>query len=154
MGIFLRDSIEAIFGLSRSRGGRGSGPLPTPPLPLKNHKNIGSLSNSDPDPLKITKPPSPHLMLSHHRFAGGPMMVFGSGIWIQIGKKLSKSTPPPSDNVLGSAHEHDVNSFSNFIDGHTVNFSVVLDKNRPTCTVGCHTKQVADFDGRYNTAIE
>ena len=81
------------------------------------------------------------------------MMVFGSGIWIQIKKKMSKLNPP-SDNVLGSAHEHDVNSFSNFIDGHTVNFSVVLGKNRPTCTVGCHTKQVADVDGRCNTATK
>ena len=30
------------------RGDRGSGPPP----PLKNHKNIGSLSNTGPDPLK------------------------------------------------------------------------------------------------------
>ena len=35
-----------------SRGGdRGSGPPP----PLKNHKNIGFLSNTGPDPLKIHK---------------------------------------------------------------------------------------------------
>ena len=37
--------------------GQGSGP------PLKNHKNIGFLSNTCPDPLKITKLPS------HHRHA-------------------------------------------------------------------------------------
>ena len=36
----------------------GAGDLPPPP-PLKNHKNIGFLSNTDPDPLenhKATKP--------------------------------------------------------------------------------------------------
>ena len=33
------------------RGGRGSGPTPS----LKNHKNIGFLSTTGPDPLKITK---------------------------------------------------------------------------------------------------
>ena len=36
------------------RGGRGSGP------PLKNHKNIGFLSTTGPDPLKITKLLSQH----------------------------------------------------------------------------------------------
>ena len=45
------------------RGDRGSGP------PMKNHKNIGSLSNSGPDPLKITKLPSQHSMLGHHKRA-------------------------------------------------------------------------------------
>ena len=63
-----------------SRGGdRGSGP------PLKNHKNIGFLSNTGLDPLKITNLPSQQSMLGHHRhasetpfkwrFAGGPMMA-------------------------------------------------------------------------------
>ena len=61
------------------RGDRGSGPL------LKNHKNIGLLSNTGPDPLKIIKLPSQHSMLGHHRhasempfqwrFVGGPMMA-------------------------------------------------------------------------------
>ena len=60
-------------------GGRGSGP------PLKNHKNIWFLSNSGPDPLKITKLLSQNSMLGHHRpaskapfkwhFAGVPMMA-------------------------------------------------------------------------------
>ena len=46
---------------------------------------LGFLSNSGPDPIKVTKLPSQHSMLSHHwhasetpfkwRFAGGPMMV-------------------------------------------------------------------------------
>ena len=34
--------------------------------PLKNHKNIGFLSNTGLDPLKITKLPSQHSMLGHH----------------------------------------------------------------------------------------
>ena len=62
---------------------RGTGG-PDPP-PLKNHKNIGFLSNFGPDPLQITKLLSQHSMLGHHqhasetpfkwRFAGGPMMA-------------------------------------------------------------------------------
>ena len=35
--------------------------------PLKNHKNIGFLSNTGLDPLKITKLPSQHSMSGHHR---------------------------------------------------------------------------------------
>ena len=41
------------------RWDRGSGPPPDP----ENHINIGFLSNTGPDPLKITK----HSMLGHHR---------------------------------------------------------------------------------------
>ena len=39
---------------------------PDPP-PWKITKNIGFLSNTCPDPLKITKLPSQHSMLGHHR---------------------------------------------------------------------------------------
>ena len=47
-----------------------------PDPPLKNYKNIGFLSNTGPDPLKITKLSSQHSMISHYRhasnrFAGG-----------------------------------------------------------------------------------
>ena len=38
-----------------------------PPLPLKNHKNLEFLSNTGPDPLKITKLPSQHSMFGHHQ---------------------------------------------------------------------------------------
>ena len=65
--------------IQRGGGGRGSG------LPLENDKHIGFLSNTGPDPLKITKLPIQHLMLGHHRpasetplkwcFAGGPLMA-------------------------------------------------------------------------------
>ena len=68
------------------RGDRRSGP------PLENYKNIGFLSNIGPDPLKITKLPNQYSMLGHlrpasetpfkWRFAGGPLMVANSGIWI------------------------------------------------------------------------
>ena len=64
-------------------GGGGTGGPDTPPL--KNHKNIGFLSNTGTDPQKITKLPRKYIMLSHHRhvsktpfnwrFAGRPMMV-------------------------------------------------------------------------------
>ena len=58
------DSDKAVKPLMcGSRGGdRGSGP------PLKNQKNIGSLSNTGPDPLKNHKSIcSKHSMLGHHR---------------------------------------------------------------------------------------
>ena len=42
-------------------GGRGSGA----PI-LENHKNIGFLSKTGLDPLKITKLPSQHSMQGHH----------------------------------------------------------------------------------------
>ena len=51
----------------------------------ENNQNIGFLNNTVPDPLKITKLLSQHLMLGHHghasetpfkwRFAGGTMMA-------------------------------------------------------------------------------
>ena len=61
------------------RGGQGVR------TPLENYKNIGFLSNTGPDPLRITKLPSQYSMLGHHRpasempfkwrFAGGPFMA-------------------------------------------------------------------------------
>ena len=60
-------------------GGRWSAP------PLENYKNIGFLSITGPDPLKITQLPIQHSMLGHHRpasetpwkwrFADGPLMA-------------------------------------------------------------------------------
>ena len=51
----------------------------------ENHKNMGFLSNTGPDPLKNHKDTYEHSMLGHHRatsetpfkwrFAGGPMMA-------------------------------------------------------------------------------
>ena len=55
---------------SRRDGGMEGGPdhppPPPPPPSLKNHKNIGFLSNTGLDPLKITKLSSQHSMLGHH----------------------------------------------------------------------------------------
>ena len=61
-----------MHAMGGSRWGTGG------PDPLKNHKNIGFPSNIDPDPLKITKLPSQHSMVSHcrqWRFTDGPMVV-------------------------------------------------------------------------------
>ena len=61
------------------RGDTGPGPQ------MINHKNIGFLSNTGPDPLKTTKLPIQQSMLDHHmhasetpfkwRFAVRPMMA-------------------------------------------------------------------------------
>ena len=71
--------------------GVGQG-VQTPPPPKKKHKNIGFLSDTGPDPLKITKLPSQHLKLGSYRhvsetqfkwrFNGRPMMAPFSAIWI------------------------------------------------------------------------
>ena len=76
---------------------------------LKNHKNIGFLSNCGPDPLNITKLPRQHSMLGHHqhasetpfkwRFAGWPTMThlkwyLGSSSPHQLKRKpMSKLDP-------------------------------------------------------------
>ena len=55
-----------------SRGGRQG-----VRTPLKNHKNKGFLSNTGPDPLKMTKLPNQHSMSDHHRHAIiGPLIVY------------------------------------------------------------------------------
>ena len=79
------------LGFSRTdpKGGAGG------PDPLKSHQNIGFLSNTGPDPLnvsKVSKLPSQHSMLGHHRhacempfkwrFAVGPKMARFNSIWI------------------------------------------------------------------------
>ena len=57
--------------LRHARIQRGVQEVRTPPPlpPPENHKNIGFLRNTGPDPLKITKLPSQHSMLGHHRHA-------------------------------------------------------------------------------------
>ena len=56
----VHDKINIIY--ADPKGGQGSGPSP-----LENHKNIVFLSNTGPDPLKITKLPSLHSMIGYHR---------------------------------------------------------------------------------------
>ena len=63
------------------RGGGSRGYIPSP----ENHKNIGLISNTCPDPLKILKATKPAFNIGHHwhtslkpskwRSAGGPMMA-------------------------------------------------------------------------------
>ena len=47
---------------------RGEQGVRNPP-PLENPINVGFLSKTDPNPLKITNLPSQHSMLCHHRHA-------------------------------------------------------------------------------------
>ena len=57
-----------------SRGGQGF--LTPTPIPPENHKNIGFLSNTGPDPLKITKLPSQHSVLGHHQHTSETQFKF------------------------------------------------------------------------------
>ena len=74
--------------------------------PRKNHKNIGFLCNTGPDPLTITRLPSQHSMLGHHRHASEtPFNVFGSSLALIKKKKTKKNTKKLSVTKLsGSAH--------------------------------------------------
>ena len=79
----------------------GSGfldPPPPPPPHLKNHKNIGFLSNACPDPLKNLKATKPAFNFGPFkwRFAGRPMMgpfiaVFGASIPLSTKKNKNKT---------------------------------------------------------------
>ena len=84
--------------------GGGGGEAEGSPPPLNYHKNIGFLSNTGPDPLKITKLPSHSPVPVSKRpfqwhFAGGPMMArfkccLGSLSPHQKGKKRCQSWTP------------------------------------------------------------
>ena len=72
----------------------GMGPDPPPP-PLKNHKNIGFLSNTGPDPLnnhKATKPEF-HVQPFRWRTDDSPLIVvvFGSSLLPSLTKKCCQS---------------------------------------------------------------
>ena len=79
-----------VFGVrimcgSREWGGGGGEEWVRTPPPLKNHKNIGFLSNTDPDPLKNHKATKPEFNVGSlsacqrnailMAFAGGPVMA-------------------------------------------------------------------------------
>ena len=80
MNIKLRQDKYLIEPFADPERFGGTGVL----TPLENYKNIGFLSNTYPDPLKITKLPIQHSMLGHHwpasetpfkwRLARGPLM--------------------------------------------------------------------------------
>ena len=84
------------------------------PDPLKNHKNIGFLSNIGLDPLKITKLPSHHSMLCHRQHTAkrhlngvslaGRCWPAYSGIFILPFlinlKQVTVGPPPPPDKTF------------------------------------------------------
>ena len=92
-------------------GGGGAGGLGPP---LKNHKNIGSPSNTGPDPFKITKLPSQHSMFGHHRHAEQNAILMAFRWWADDGPILvvfgsthllkKKKVAPPLKKLSGSAH--------------------------------------------------
>ena len=75
-----------------SRGGTG---VPDPPPPLKIHKNIGFLNKTATDPLKVTKLPSKHSMIGHHRPAKRHLngASLAGGEWSTY---MDPTSPPPS----------------------------------------------------------
>ena len=96
-----------LFGyMCGSRGGGGGQGVRTPPL--ENYKNIWFLSNTGPDPLKITKIPSQHSMLDHHRTTSETPLkvIFGSSIPSSTKKKKKNvfKFGPPLTKLSGSAH--------------------------------------------------
>ena len=79
--------------------------------PLKNNKNIGFPSNIGPDPLKITKLPSQHSMLGHHR--PGSQMPFFLPKWIlppthQLKKNVFKVGPPLTKLSRSTTHVYEL----------------------------------------------
>ena len=83
--------------------------------PLENYKNIGYLSNTGPDPLKITELPIQHSMYGHYRpasetpfkwrFAGGPLMA--RSLWyLDLSSKKKRQSWTPSHKLSGSADGH------------------------------------------------
>ena len=86
--------VNIVHIMRRSRGGRGV----WTPL-LKNHKNIGFLSNTGPDPLKITKLPKPSfnvgLSSERCRADNAPLiMVFEFSLPSKTKKKCCQSWTP------------------------------------------------------------
>ena len=86
----------------------GQGVRSPPPPPLKNHKNIGFLSNCGPDTLKnhkATKPAFVFGSLSAYRWwidDGPPIVVF---VWILFRSlKNVVKVGPPLKKLSGSAH--------------------------------------------------
>ena len=75
--IFCRDVIGMFYPshVRIQRGDRESGP------PLENNKNIGFLSNTDPDPLKITKLP---IQQSSWAIIGPPAIRHLNGVLLAV----------------------------------------------------------------------
>ena len=74
-----------------TEGGTGG---PDPP-PLKIHKNIGFLSKTGADPLKMTRLPSQNSMSGHHRHASEtPFKWRVAGPWKHPKPPQTTSKPP------------------------------------------------------------
>ena len=89
-------------------GYRGGGQLARSGPTLKNHKIIGFLSNTGPDPLKITKLQSQHSMACQRNAVSlgaddGPFIV-ALGFSIPLSTKKYHIWPPLT-KLSGSAHE-------------------------------------------------
>ena len=96
------------FSCADPEGGQGDR------TPLENHTNIGFLSNTGLDPLKITKLPSQHSMVGHYRHASvllaGRCWPTFSGISILSPSHQLKievfSVGPPLTKLSGSANDN------------------------------------------------
>ena len=110
--------ILRFFNTSHARIQKGDwGPGPP-------YQNIGFLSNTSLDPLKITKLPSQHSMLVYHRHASerpfrwraddGPHIVkFGSSL--HSSTKKGFQIGPPLTKLSGSAHASLLHGYSMFL---------------------------------------
>ena len=65
--------------------------------PLKNHKNIGFLSNTDPDPLKNHKATKPAFNFGHYR----PASIMAFCWWIDDGPLIVVFLPRMMGDMYG-----------------------------------------------------
>ena len=99
-------------------GDRGSGPPP-----LKNHKNIGFLAIQVLLLRKVTKLPSQHSMLGHHRPASETLFKLRF-VWGQMMARLWWYLDPPSSHQLKKSSKLDP-LWQNILDLRTVCTRVV-----------------------------
>ena len=106
-----RRQSKTFMGGSRGEGGGAGGP--DPPL-LKNHKNVGFLSNTGPDPLKNHKATKPEFNVGRSSARQGNVieMAFrrransGNRIISPLSQKKNViKVGPPLTKVSGSAHD-------------------------------------------------
>ena len=121
--IFIQMYMHTCTHVRIQRENRGSGPPP-----LKNRKNIGFLSNTGLEPLKITKLASKHHRLASEtpyksRFGGGSMLarlkwcVFGL-VWILpplLKEKQIVKVGPLLAKLSGSAHDTNPSSGTGYL---------------------------------------
>ena len=117
-------------------GSRRGGAVGSDPPPLKNNKNVGFLSNTGLDPLKITMLPSQHSMLGHHQHT---MMAAYSGIclvWILpplLKKKLCQSWTPLT-KLSGSAHEQNIKHTKSILLASFTELTIIMCSDKQKCS--------------------